>query len=97
MCVYLSTYGTARCDVFCPSAARRLIDLEDKHGAHNYKPLPVVLESGRGVHVWDVGGKRYLDFLSAYSAVNQGHAHPKILNALPTIAADRCCAGTRAS
>merc|ERR1719424_1261149 len=62
--------------------AKRLIALEEKHGAHNYHPLPVVLERGKGVHVWDVDGKRYLDFLSAYSAVNQGHAHPKILAAL---------------
>ena len=64
------------------SEAERLIQLEDKHGAHNYHPLPVVLERGEGVHVWDVDGRRYLDFLSAYSAVNQGHAHPKILAAL---------------
>ena len=62
--------------------AQQLIDLEDKHGAHNYHPLPVVLEKGLGVHVWDVDGKRYYDFLSAYSAVNQGHCHPKITNAL---------------
>ncbi|PID91210.1 MAG: ornithine--oxo-acid transaminase [Bacteroidetes bacterium] len=55
---------------------------EDKYGAHNYHPLPVVLERGEGVFVWDVEGKRYYDFLSAYSAVNQGHAHPKIINAL---------------
>ncbi|TZG00266.1 ornithine--oxo-acid transaminase (plasmid) [Chryseobacterium panacisoli] len=58
------------------------IDLEDKHGAHNYHPLPVVLERGEGVFVWDVEGKRYYDFLSAYSAVNQGHSHPKIVGAL---------------
>ncbi|MDR6546848.1 ornithine--oxo-acid transaminase [Chryseobacterium rhizosphaerae] len=58
------------------------IDLEDKHGAHNYHPLPVVLERGEGVFVWDVEGKRYYDFLSAYSAVNQGHSHPKIVEAL---------------
>lgn len=64
------------------SEAERLIQLEEKHGAHNYHPLPVVLERGEGVHVWDVDGRRYLDFLSAYSAVNQGHAHPKILAAL---------------
>ena len=64
------------------SEAQRLIALEERHGAHNYHPLPVVLERGKGVHVWDVDGKRYLDFLSAYSAVNQGHAHPKILAAL---------------
>ena len=62
--------------------AQQLIDLEDKHGAHNYHPLPVVLEKGLGVHVWDVDGKKYYDFLSAYSAVNQGHCHPKITNAL---------------
>lgn len=58
------------------------IDLEDKHGAHNYHPLPVVLDRGKGVFVWDVEGKRYYDFLSAYSAVNQGHSHPKIVGAL---------------
>ncbi len=55
---------------------------EDKFGAHNYHPLPVVLERGEGVYVWDVEGKRYFDFLSAYSAVNQGHCHPKIIQAL---------------
>ena len=59
-----------------------LIQLEDKHGAHNYHPLPVVLSRGEGVHVWDVEGKRYYDFLSAYSAVNQGHCHPRIIGAL---------------
>lgn len=58
------------------------IDLEDQHGAHNYHPLPVVLDKGEGVFVWDVEGKRYYDFLSAYSAVNQGHSHPKIVKAL---------------
>jgi ornithine--oxo-acid transaminase len=55
---------------------------EEKFGAHNYHPLPVVLERGEGVYVWDVDGKRYYDFLSAYSAINQGHCHPKIVNAL---------------
>ncbi len=55
---------------------------EDKFGAHNYHPLPVVLDKGEGVYVWDVEGKKYFDFLSAYSAVNQGHCHPKIINAL---------------
>ena len=59
-----------------------LIALEDKHGAHNYHPLPVVLSKGEGAFVWDVEGKRYFDFLSAYSAVNQGHCHPKIISAL---------------
>lgn len=58
------------------------IALEDKYGAHNYHPLPVVLSRGEGVHVWDLEGKQYYDFLSAYSAVNQGHCHPKIINAL---------------
>jgi ornithine--oxo-acid transaminase len=58
------------------------IDREDKYGAHNYHPLPVVLERGEGPFVWDVEGKRYFDFLSAYSAVNQGHCHPKIVKAL---------------
>lgn len=58
------------------------IDLEEQYGAHNYHPLPVVLERGEGVFVWDVNGKQYFDFLSAYSAVNQGHCHPKITNAL---------------
>jgi len=69
------------------AAAARLIGLEERHGAHNYAPLPVVLERGQGVHVWDVDGTRYLDFLSAYSAVNQGHAHPAILEALHSQAA----------
>lgn len=58
------------------------IDLEDQYGAHNYHPLPVVLDKGEGVFVWDVEGKKYYDFLSAYSAVNQGHSHPKIVDAL---------------
>jgi len=58
------------------------IALEDKYGAHNYHPLPVVLSRGEGVYVWDVEGNRYYDFLSAYSAVNQGHCHPKIVNAM---------------
>lgn len=58
------------------------IALEDKYGAHNYHPLPVVLSKGEGVYLWDVEGKKYFDFLSAYSAVNQGHCHPKIVNAM---------------
>ncbi|MDP4239656.1 MAG: ornithine--oxo-acid transaminase [Bacteroidota bacterium] len=62
--------------------ASELMELENKYGAHNYHPLPVVLERGEGVFVWDVDGKRYFDFLSAYSAVNQGHCHPKIINTL---------------
>lgn len=64
--------------------SKSLIELEDKYGAHNYHPLPVVLAKGEGVHVWDVEGKQYYDFLSAYSAVNQGHCHPRIINALKT-------------
>ena len=56
--------------------------LEDEYGAHNYHPLPVVLNRGVGTKVWDVDGKEYFDFLSAYSAVNQGHCHPKIIGAL---------------
>ncbi|MCO6498771.1 MAG: ornithine--oxo-acid transaminase [Vicingus serpentipes] len=62
--------------------SEQAIALEDKYGAHNYHPLPVVLSRGEGVYVWDVEGKRYYDFLSAYSAVNQGHCHPKIVKAL---------------
>lgn len=64
------------------SSAQRAIELEDKYGAHNYHPLPVVLERGEGACVWDVDGNRYYDFLAAYSAVNQGHCHPKIVSAL---------------
>ncbi|RNA63639.1 ornithine--oxo-acid transaminase [Chryseobacterium nematophagum] len=71
----MSTVETAR-------NSQYFIDLEDQHGAHNYHPLPVVLDRGEGVFVWDVEGKRYYDFLSAYSAVNQGHSHPKIVSAL---------------
>jgi len=59
-----------------------LMEMEDKYGAHNYHPLPVVLSKGEGVYVWDVEGKKYFDFLSAYSAVNQGHCHPAILGAM---------------
>lgn len=62
--------------------SEQAIALEDKHGAHNYHPLPVVLERGEGVYVWDVEGKQYFDFLSAYSAVNQGHCHPAIVGAM---------------
>src|SRR5215204_292278 len=58
------------------------LELEEKFGAHNYHPLPVVLNKGEGVFLWDVEGKRYYDFLSGYSAVNQGHCHPKIVAAL---------------
>lgn len=64
------------------SSSYQAIELEEKYGAHNYHPLPVVLARGEGVFLWDVEGKKYYDFLSAYSAVNQGHCHPKIKNAL---------------
>ncbi|MFN8278179.1 MAG: ornithine--oxo-acid transaminase [Chitinophagales bacterium] len=64
------------------SRAAHLMELEERYGAHNYHPLPVVLDRGRGVHVWDVDGKVYYDFLSAYSAVNQGHCHPLIIDTL---------------
>ena len=64
------------------NSSEYFIDLEHHHGAHNYHPLPVVLSKGEGVYVWDVEGKRYYDFLSAYSAVNQGHSHPKIVQAM---------------
>ena len=63
-------------------SSQELIEIEEKYGAHNYHPLPVVLSRGDGVFVWDVNDKKYFDFLSAYSAVNQGHCHPKIINAL---------------
>ena len=62
--------------------SQEAIELENKYGAHNYHPLPVVLSRGEGVYVWDVEGKKYYDFLSAYSAVNQGHCHPKIVGAM---------------
>ena len=61
-----------------------LMEMEDNYGAHNYHPVPVVLDRGEGVYVWDIEGKKYFDFLSAYSAVNQGHCHPRIIKALTT-------------
>ncbi|AFL82888.1 ornithine aminotransferase [Belliella baltica DSM 15883] len=64
------------------NSSKQAIELEDKYGAHNYHPLPVVLSKGEGVFLWDVEGKKYYDFLSAYSAVNQGHCHPRIKDAL---------------
>lgn len=63
-------------------SSQQIIALEEKYGAHNYHPLPVVLAKGKGVHVWDVEGKEYLDFLSSYSAVNQGHCHPRIVKSM---------------
>jgi ornithine--oxo-acid transaminase len=64
------------------ATAISFIEQEEKYGAHNYHPLPVVLQKGKGVHLWDIDGKQYYDFLSGYSAVNQGHCHPKILSAM---------------
>ena len=68
--------------VHAKTTTNHFINLENEYGAHNYHPLPVVLNKGKGVHVWDVEGKKYYDFLSGYSAVNQGHCHPKIIAAL---------------
>jgi len=70
--------------------AKAFIEKEEIYGAHNYHPLPVVLSRGEGIYVWDVDGKRYFDFLSAYSAVNQGHCHPKIVEALTSQASTLC-------
>jgi len=77
------------------SRAQQFMDLEHRYGAHNYHPLPVVLSRGQGPFVWDVDDKRYFDFLSAYSAVNQGHCHPKIVAAL-NAQAERLCLTSRA-
>ena len=68
--------------IHAKATTNHFINLENEYGAHNYHPLPVVLNKGNGVHVWDVEGKKYYDFLSGYSAVNQGHCHPKIIAAL---------------
>ena len=64
------------------TATQKAMELESQYGAHNYHPLPVVLSKGEGVYLWDLEGKKYFDFLSAYSAVNQGHCHPRIIGAL---------------
>jgi len=74
--------GGLRCFTSAPTTTAEFIAMEEQHGAHNYQPMGVCLERGEGVFVWDVEGKQYFDFLSAYSAVNQGHCHPKILNAM---------------
>mmetsp|Transcript_10685 Transcript_10685/g.16526 ORF Transcript_10685/g.16526 Transcript_10685/m.16526 type:complete len:443 (-) Transcript_10685:1425-2753(-) len=78
----IRTFSAAVQEPPVSDASQAYIDLEDKYGAHNYHPLPVVLTKGVGTKVWDVDGNEYFDFLSAYSAVNQGHCHPKIINAL---------------
>ena len=75
--------------------SKELMELEERYGAHNYHPLPVVLHKGEGIYVWDVEGKRYFDFLSSYSAVNQGHCHPRIVKALKE-QADMLCLTSRA-
>lgn len=92
MCISYNNHSTKSHENFCLSylcsmstqtnSPQYYMNLEDRYGAHNYHPLPVVLSKGEGVHVWDVEGKKYFDFLSAYSAVNQGHCHPHILKAL---------------
>jgi ornithine--oxo-acid transaminase len=76
-------------------SSAQAMKLEDKHGAHNYHPLPVVLDRGEGVYLWDCEGKKYYDFLSAYSAVNQGHCHPRIVDAM-TAQANKLCLTSRA-
>lgn len=81
------TLATATASATISPATQHFIDLEAKNGAHNYHPIPVVIERGQGVHVWDIDGKQYMDFLSAYSAVNQGHCHPRIVNVLQEQAA----------
>jgi len=80
--VILFTIKLFKMAVLDQLTSQQAIDLENKYGAHNYHPLPVVLSKGEGVYVWDVEGKKYYDFLSAYSAVNQGHCHPKIVGAM---------------
>lgn len=82
MVTYVSFKTLLKMAVLEQLTSQQAIELEDKYGAHNYHPLPVVLNRGEGVYVWDVEGKKYFDFLSAYSAVNQGHCHPKIVNAM---------------
>jgi len=77
------------------AVSKRYMAMEEKYGAHNYHPLPVVLERGKGIYVWDVEGNKYFDFLSSYSAVNQGHCHPKIVKALKD-QADKLCLTSRA-
>ena len=77
------------------TSSKELIEIGDKYGAHNYHPLPVVLERGEGIWVWDVEGKKYLDFLSCYSAVNQGHCHPRLVKAM-TEQASKLCLTSRA-
>jgi ornithine--oxo-acid transaminase len=81
------THSQSRVQTHQPSNSFQAMEWEEQFGAHNYHPLPVVLDSGKGIEVWDLEGKRYFDFLSAYSAVNQGHCHPRIVSALTAQAA----------
>ena len=74
-CISYRHYGT-------PLTPQAVFDREDKFGAHNYRPIPVALSRGKGIFVWDVEGRRYFDFLSAYSSLNQGHCHPRIIKVL---------------
>lgn len=78
----VSATNSSQRNVLRQLSSQEVFDREDRYGAHNYHPLPVALSKGKGVFVWDVEGKRYFDYLSAYSAVNQGHSHPKIIKAL---------------
>ncbi len=80
----------AKAPVATQNTSKKLMAMEEKYGAHNYHPLPVVLQKGKGIYVWDVEGKKYFDFLSSYSAVNQGHCHPKIVKALKDQAGKLC-------
>ncbi|XP_074088332.1 ornithine aminotransferase, mitochondrial [Macrotis lagotis] len=82
--VTLATSIAAKKTIQGPPTSEQIYEREAKYGAHNYHPLPVALERGKGIYVWDVEGRKYFDFLSAYSAVNQGHCHPKIVDALKT-------------
>lgn len=77
------------------SKTEQLIATEEAHSAHNYHPIPVVLSKAQGIYAWDVEGKKYFDFLSAYSAVNQGHCHPRILAALREQAGTLLCCTTK--
>ena len=72
----------SRCSLSTVSKTSAAIDLEEAKSAHNYHPIPVVVNRAEGIYMWDVEGKKYMDFLSAYSAVNQGHCHPRIINAM---------------
>jgi len=80
--INFSKFNNYKMPIIEKISSESIINLENKYGAHNYHPLPVVLNRGEGVYVWDVDGKKYYDFLSAYSAVNQGHCHPKIVGAM---------------